>query len=156
MKTPGWFKRGAATAAVYFLVVPVVGGALVALLALSARPFYPPDLRFSLEAALLGGLFMGGALFSPAALICGIALAFASPKIRRRPVWLALAAAGGAGLTAATALILFRSSIADVLSTVIALLALCIPAAIAHLVAALITLKTRPGPPATPTAEIFA
>lgn len=159
MKTPGWFKRGAATAAVYFVVVLVVAGALTALLALSARPLMPEETRTSLVVAIGGGFAVGAMTHAPSGLICGLSLALLSAKIRRKRVWLGSAIVGGLVLSVLTGLLMFRlfrtSDVAPMVAA-ISLTAFSIPAVLANLSAAFATLRLRPSPLARPTADVFA
>lgn len=155
MKTPEGFKRGAATAAVYGLVTLLVGGALTAALALTTIPLSPAEARPSLAIAVGGGFLAGTLLHAPVAIICGLGLALMSPRIRRTRAWLGWAVIGAVLVTCVSTLILFRSNDATVLSWVIGLVAVSLPAALASVAAACATLKLRPSPTVKSTADVF-
>lgn len=158
MKTPGWFKRGAATTAVFTLLGPIVASLLVAALFLWGRSLAPPSLpAMSLTDLLLAG-FLGAFLPQLAlGLVTGLVMSFASRRIRSGRAWLMWTAVTAVTLGVGAIMLLLTISYADAgfVPAVVMLIAHGIPAVLGALTSAAATVRLRPRPSATPTAEVF-
>ena len=159
MKTPGWFKRGAATTAVFLLFGPFIAGLLVAgLFSLVQVSFPVPAEPLRLSDVVLAG-FVGGFLLQLGpGLLTGLGMSFASTRIASVRAWLGWSTLSSVLLSVGVCLLLLRAGSAGAaLASVIGMLAtLSLPGALGGLAAAAATLPLRPRPSPRPTAEVFA
>lgn len=156
--TPGWFKRGAATTAVFTLLGPAVAGLILAGLFVVGRSLGPEpgpprtgtDILFSGGAGFL--LQMGPGL------ITGLVMSFASPRIRSTVAWLGWSAFSVTALSLGGVALMLRASFADVGigPFLISMVALTLPGFLGTLASAGATLRLRPRPSTKPTAEVFS
>lgn len=158
MKTPDWFKRGAATTAVFTLLGPLVASLLVAVLFLWGRSLAPSSLpAMSVTDMLLAG-FLGA--FLPQlvlGLVTGIIMSFASRRIRSGQGWLVWAAVSASMVGVGAIMLLLRISYTDAgfIPAAVMVIAHVIPAALGALTSAAATLRLRHRPSAEPAAEVF-
>ena len=159
MKTPGRFKRGAATTAVFLLFGPFVAGLLVAGVSYLARVSFPaPGEVLRLTDIVLSGLLGGFVLHLGPALLTGLGMSFASPRIASAKGWLGWSTLCATVLSVGVCLLLFSASSADTAlpSVIVALAALGLPGVLGGLAAAAASLRLRPRPSTEPTVEVFA
>ena len=159
MKTPGWFKRGAATTAVFLLLGPFVACLLVAALFFLVRASFPtPDEPLRLSDIVLSGVLGGFLLQLAPGLMTGLGMSFASPRISSVRGWLGWSTLCSTVLSVGVCMLLLRASSADtaVAPVIVMLVTLSLPGALGGLAAAAATLRFRPRPSPRPTAEVFA
>lgn len=154
----GWFKRGAATTAIFALWGPFVASLLVAGLFLWGRSLAPPSAPAMSATDLLLAGFLGAFLPQLAlGLVTGLIMSFASPRIRSVRGWLVRAAVSASSLgVGAITLLLWASNAGDgFIPAMVMVIAHVIPAVLGALMSAVATLRLRPRPSAEPTAEVL-
>ena len=158
MTTPGWFRRRAATTAVFTLWGPFVASLLVAALFLWGRSLAPSSSPAMSATDLLLAGFLGAFLPQLAlGLMIGLTMCIVSPRIRSVRGWLLWAAlsASSLGVGAITLLLWASNADAGFLPALVMVIAHVIPAVLGALLSAAATLRLRPRPSAKPTAEMF-
>jgi len=156
--TPAWFKRGAATTAVFALLGPglasvVITGLFVVSRESASASIPSPTVTDVLVAAGSGFLIQLGP-----GLITGLIMSFGSPQIRSIWGWFGWAAPTMTMLSLGAIALLLRTSFVDVGigPVMISMVILTLPGLLGALASAGATLRFRPRPSPKPTAEVFA
>ena len=154
--TPGWFRRGAATTAVFTLLGPAVAGLILAGLFLAGRALASGPSPTANDILFSGGV--GFLLQMGPGLITGLAMSFASPRIRSTGAWLGWAALTVTMISLGGVALMLRASFADVGigPFLISMVFLALPGFLGALASAGATLRLRPRPSPKPAAEVFS